>query len=375
VSGQWLSNEYTYTAFNPRAGLAVMQTPTPGSKLSGSSVTFTWSADANATAYWVDIGSAAGGNNYYQSGSLGNVLTTTVSGLPINGSAVYVTLYSLVSGQWVSNGYTYTAAAGGVLTTPNPGSTLTSGTVTFNWTAGSGTAYWLDVGSTAGGNQYLQSGNLGNVLTTTVSGLPINGSAVYVTLYSLISGQWVSNGYTYTAAAGGVVTTPTPGSTLTSGTVTFNWTAGSGTAYWLDVGSTAGGNQYLQSGNLGNVLTTTVSGLPINGSAVYVTLYSLISGQWTGNAYTYTALNASVGLAVMQTPTPGSTERQRGDVHVELRPKRYGVLGGHRFRSGRQYDLSIREPGECADHDGVQSTGKPHHHLRDPVLVGWRTVV
>jgi hypothetical protein len=52
-------------------------------------------------------------------------------------------------------------------------------------------------------------------------------------------------------AAGGVSTTPTLGSTLT-GSVTFNWTASAGvSAYWLDVGSTLGGNQIYQSGDLG----------------------------------------------------------------------------------------------------------------------------
>ena len=59
---------------------------------------FTWSADSGATAYWLDIGSVAGGSQYYQSGNLGNVLTT-----------IYVTLYSLVGGQWLSNAYTYTS--------------------------------------------------------------------------------------------------------------------------------------------------------------------------------------------------------------------------------------------------------------------------
>jgi len=38
--------------------------------------------------------------------------------------------------------------------------------------------------------------NLGNVLTTTANGLPTNGSTVYVTLYSLVGGQWLSNAYT-----------------------------------------------------------------------------------------------------------------------------------------------------------------------------------
>jgi hypothetical protein len=49
------------------------------------------------------------GNNYYQSQNLGNVLTTTVYSLPANGSQIYVTLWSLVGGQWYYNEYNYTS--------------------------------------------------------------------------------------------------------------------------------------------------------------------------------------------------------------------------------------------------------------------------
>ena len=76
-----------------------MQTPTPGSTLSGNVATFTWCAGLGATAYWMDVGSTLGGNNYYQSGNLGNVLTTTVYSLPADGSQIYVTLWSLVGGS------------------------------------------------------------------------------------------------------------------------------------------------------------------------------------------------------------------------------------------------------------------------------------
>ena len=62
---------------------------------------------------------------------------------------------------------------------------------------------WLDLGNTPGGNQYYQSGNLGNVTTVTANGLPSDGSTVYATLFSLVGGQWLSNGYTYTAYNGG----------------------------------------------------------------------------------------------------------------------------------------------------------------------------
>jgi len=261
--------------------------PVNGSTLAGSSATLQWAGYSGATAYWLDIGSTQGGNNYYSSGSLSNsTLSLSVSTLPSNGSTVYATWYYLLNGTWTPNYYSYTALGGGssqgVITSPVPSSTLSGSSVTFSWTAGAGaSAYWLDVGNTAGGNNYYSSGNLGNVLTQTVNGLPTNGSAVYVTLYSFVGGAWLSNAYNYTAFNGsgaGLITSPANGLTLSGSSVTFNWTAGPGaSAYWLDVGSTAGGNNYYSSGNLGNVLTRTVTGLPTNGSAVYVTLYSLIS--------------------------------------------------------------------------------------------------
>ena len=132
------------------------------------------------------------------------MLTTTANGLPTNGSTVYVTLYSMVGGQWIANSYTYTAfnpsGERGVMQTPAPGSTLSGNVATFTWSAGSGsTAYWLDVGSDWGGNEYSQSGNLGDVLSTTVYTLPANNTVIYVTLYSYVGGQWLSSEYTYTS--------------------------------------------------------------------------------------------------------------------------------------------------------------------------------
>ena len=296
LNGSWVSTGYSYTAFGASPEKGAITSPPPSSTLTGSSVSFTWTAGTGATAYWIDAGSSAGGNQYFQSGNLGNVLTKTVSGLPTDGSTVYITLYSLVGGQWLSNAYTYTAfsvsGSQGVIYLPLPGEQLISTTVSFYWTAGAGSsAYWLDIGNVPAGNRYYQSGNLGNVLTTTASNLPSDGSTLYVTLYSLVGGQWLANTYTYTAfnpsQYAGVMLTPTPGSTLSGNVVTFTWSAGATYDYWLDVGSSPGGHQYYQSGDLGNVLTTTVYTLPTDGSRIAVTLYSLVAGQWCNNQYTY----------------------------------------------------------------------------------------
>ena len=296
--------------------------PLPGSTLSNTgSQTWKWfpNGASTNTSYWLDIGSTQGGNQYYQSGSQGSVLSLSVPNnvLPTNGSTVWARLWSLLNGVW---GYTdasytaYGAGSAGVITSPTPPGPLTGSSVTFNWSAGAGaTAYWIDAGTAPGSGQYFSSGNIGNVLTDTVSNLPTNGSTVYITLFSLVAGNWLNNSYTYTAfnqaGSAGMLTTPTPSSTLTSSTVTFDWTAGAGaSAYWMDISDVApGGNDVYQSGNLGNVLTTTVSGLPTDGSELYVTLYSLIGGNWVANAYTYYSLNATGGLAVVTSPTNNST--------------------------------------------------------------------
>jgi hypothetical protein len=165
--------------------------------LTANSVTFTWSAGSSATAYWLDIGSTAGGNDYYSSGNLGTALTTIVPNIPADGGTqLYATLYSLIGGQWVSNSYTYTAAPGAVMQSPSPGSTLSGSGLTFSWSAGDGGPYMLTVGSTYGGSDIYSSGSMGPQ-STVVTGLPANGSTVYVTLATMDGGQWLYNYYTY----------------------------------------------------------------------------------------------------------------------------------------------------------------------------------
>jgi hypothetical protein len=203
TGGVWVSNAYTYTAYNVAAGDGVMTTPMPGSTLTSSSVTFDWTAGSGASGYWIDIGSTVGGHDIYSSGNLGNVLTATVNGLPTDGSMIYVTLYTLIGGTWSGNAYTYTtfnATSGiAVMQTPTNGSTLSGNTVTFTWSSdANATGYWVDVSAVGpGGNDLDSSGNLGTALTETIYNAPANGSTIYVTLYSYVGGQWLSNAYTY----------------------------------------------------------------------------------------------------------------------------------------------------------------------------------
>jgi hypothetical protein len=88
------------------------------------------------------------------------------------------------------------------MTTPQAGSTLTSSSVTFTWSRGSGvTYYWLTLGTGSSGAaaKNLYAGGSTSATSVTVGGLPTNGVTIYATLYSYISGAWQPTVYTYTA--------------------------------------------------------------------------------------------------------------------------------------------------------------------------------
>ena len=183
--------------------------------LPGSSVTFNWTAAAGASQYWLYVGTKIGGVQYYNA-STGTNLSAVVNGLPTDGRVLYVRLYSLVSGVWLFNDYTYTSGPG--LTAPVPQSTLAGASATFNWSAGTGvTQYWLTVSGTSLGGTDLYNQSTGTARSASVSGLPTDGRTIYVRLWYLVGGSWLYSDYLYTASGAAQrpqMTAPAPGLTL-----------------------------------------------------------------------------------------------------------------------------------------------------------------
>lgn len=261
---------------NPNPGPAVMISPAQGATFSSSTVTFQWTA-GSATQYALTLGSNPQGIDIYSSGIITSH-SATVNNIPTDGRIVYATLYSKVNNTWVNNTYTYTASNGSATPTPTPpptptptptatpiptatptvtptptstptptvaptptatptpaptatptptpnsgpaqmispsaGSTFNSSSVTFNWTAGSATAYALLVGSSQMSSDIYSSGIL-HSLSAAVNNIPTDGRAIFVTLYSQVNNSWVSNSYNYTAFSGSGTPTPTPAPTVT----------------------------------------------------------------------------------------------------------------------------------------------------------------
>jgi hypothetical protein len=315
IGGGWQFNDYTLTAPPPAPVKAQLLSPAGGSTLTNSTVTFQWSGGVGATQYWLFVGSSPGTLDI-ASRDVGNQLSTVITDLPTDGRTIYVRLHSNMAGGWQFNDYTLTAATLATpqkaqLVTPAPGTTLSSSTVSFDWTGGvNATQYWLFIGSTPGTSDMV-NWDLGQNLSTVVAGLPADGRTLYIRLHSKIAGAWQFNDYTLTAPpvapAKAQLLSPAGGSTLASSTVTFKWSGGVGaTQYWLFVGSSPG-TLDIANRDMGNQLSTVMAGLPTNGQTIYVRLHSNIGGSWLFNDYTFTAASSTSQKAQLVTPAPGTT--------------------------------------------------------------------
>ncbi|BCG65964.1 MAG: hypothetical protein methR_P3836 [Methyloprofundus sp.] len=169
----------------------------------------TQTANANDAQRWVDLEEADGTQVNAGSASdawyAGNATvfddTTTPNSKQYNGAASGVDINSISAAGTVMTA-TFGAAPGvPEITTPVPGSTLTSATEVFSWVDNGATVaqYQLDIGSTVGGTDIF-SQNIGTSITQSVAGLPTDGSSVYARLSYNIAGTWTLYDYVYTAA-------------------------------------------------------------------------------------------------------------------------------------------------------------------------------
>ncbi len=151
------------------------------------------------------MGSASGGNDLYYSPSLGQATSVTVTNLPVDGRTLYVLLwYRINGGSWQSKPYVYHADTQGQvpeMVAPLPTDTLTSSSQTFSWSGGQDVTEWsLYVGDKLGTKNYFYSPSLGQDTSVVVTGLPIDGRAIYATLwFRLNGGSWQSKSYLYTS--------------------------------------------------------------------------------------------------------------------------------------------------------------------------------
>jgi sugar lactone lactonase YvrE len=271
-------------------GVALLS-PTPGSTLTTSSVTFTWSQGTGVTQYSLAVSDLyKGSSNLYSQSGIRKITSATVANLPVNGENIYVRLCSF-SSSWQCTDSTYTMSGTpllAALTSPAPGSTLSASSATFRWSAGAGvTNYILQLGSTGPGSKDLYNGASTTGTSASVTGLPTNGLPIYARLYSQFNGSWARYvDYTLNPPTPAALTSPS-GATITAAGQSFTWTPVAGaTGYTLFLGTMGVG-----SGNLLDAHTTasTVSSGKLPAGTIYVRLWTNFNGVWMYRDSTFTA--------------------------------------------------------------------------------------
>lgn len=204
IDGAWQASDAAYNASGASGppAKATMASPASGSTLTGTSVTFNWTAGTAVARYYLMAGLWKGGNTLHNQ-DMNLAQTATVNGLPSDGRKVYVRLFSYINGAWQYNDYEYTsydpapsAAVKAALLSPASGSTLTGSAAGFSWNAGKRVeGYYLFVGDWQGGNTRFSQYFAAGTTSATVNGLPVDGRLLFVRLWSFINGQWEFNDY------------------------------------------------------------------------------------------------------------------------------------------------------------------------------------
>lgn len=311
VAGSWLPSDSTFTA--APAPIAQLANPTDGATSVDVTQPFRWSAVDGATAYYFTIGSQPGARDVINTGQLSATSYSVTRRLPV-GVTLYARVYTLFNGTWRSShdvGFTAAAPPIAQLTRPTMGSTGVDTTQPFAWTTVDGAnSYYFTIGTTPGGRDVVDTGEIGSTSDLVRSTLP-DDKMLYARVYTLYGGKWRnSDDVSFTAATAPIAhfTNPTAGATNLDLATPFQWTTVTGaSAYYLTVGTTLGARDLVDTGQLSANSYTINRELPA-GTTLYARVYTLYGGLWRSADATFTAAAApTIALAHLDAPADGAS--------------------------------------------------------------------
>lgn len=314
---------YSFTAPEPPLELtsAMLISPTPNSQLEAGPVTFTWNEPEGIDAYVLQIGTGGPrSQDIFRSTSLEQSSFTLEQGIPATGEPITVTLnsYDDDTSSFIAptRSYEFTAPSqnpdnpvSAVLLSPEEGTDLGTGSITFSWNQPAGVeAYILQIGTNGPRSQDLfRSPRLEQNSYTFEGGIPASGGPITVTLWSYDDDKpgfiQPPQSYDFSAASPRAnMISPTEGDTLSGTTQRFEWEALNPNAqngYQLWVGTEGVGSDDIDRQSIFRTLNTAlVDDIPLDGSTIYVRLRTLnrTTGEWTFRDYTYQAMSDRSGL-------------------------------------------------------------------------------
>jgi len=287
----WQSTDHEWAVAGETTPPGVVS-PAAQATLEGDEQRFTWQANdrSDVQTWWVQIGSAQGGNDVADSGALeATTRSFDATGLPADGRTVHLRLwYRAPGGSWQFEDTRYTAATltGTVLLSTAADTELQAGDP-LNWSVeGRAPAeFWLYLGSAQGGRDLVDSGSLpGSQRDYAMpANLPSDGRTLHARLwFRFAGGAWQSIDRTFVAVGEPLepaFTSPAANQRL-RGVQTLEWETAAVERWWLYVGSSAGKADLHDSGALDAGTTSArITGIPTDGKRVHARLWYRASGS------------------------------------------------------------------------------------------------
>lgn len=290
--------DYTYgTVSGTQDQSAAMASPLPPVLLTPN-VLMQWDPGQGVSQYMLAVGTSQAAISESPWADLfvyyGKDTSVSVPTILTDGSPVYVRLWSKKLNGWFFEDYAYQSASlmPARLTSPTPATVFQNTSVEFSWDTGSGgTQFVLALATSPALLEAAPFGDIhvssGTDTSKTVFNIPLDGQDVFVRLWSKIEGNWQYADYQYATqnVVPAALLSPALANPLSKHAQKFQWDAGSGaTEYLLGVATDPlllsddpYGDIFVASGTS---LDAVATGIPLDGSDLYVRLWSLINGEW-----------------------------------------------------------------------------------------------
>ncbi len=299
VGGVW---RYTDSTFTGDILTARLTTPVNGTTTADFAQPIQWTTVPSAQAYYLYVGTSVGTNNLINTGEIHQ--TSYPAGSLPSGQTVFARIYAKVGGVWRGTDSSFSGTTiTSTITYPANGAVNADLSQPIQWTpVPNADAYYLYVGTTLGGKDVVNTGEI-----HTLSYIPGNipaGQTLYARIYTKLGGAWRFSDSTFSAATlTSTLIYPANGATNADMSQPFQWTATAGAqAYYLYVGTTPGAGNIINSGERQG-LSFDAPLLPV-GPALYVRLYTKMSGQWR---YVDSTFTAAPLVATLTAPVPSQT--------------------------------------------------------------------
>tara|TARA_R110002049_G_scaffold21045_27_gene77458 strand:+ start:3231 stop:5114 length:1884 start_codon:yes stop_codon:yes gene_type:complete len=349
LSSKRLALSLLLAACSTQLAAGIVQ-PAPGETVANSSITVSWTEEPGALGYMLGVGTSAAavapgvwGDISFQ--DAGKKTSVDVYNVPLNGGTVYLKLWTLTASGWSSQGSSFNTETGvqdgpAVITAPLQSEPLKSGDV-LEW-AGVGTdAYLLAVGSSYEVISQPPWVDIfawfGTSNSVTLPRIPQDGSEIHIRLYSKIKTRWTWQDFKFTSAVvePAEIVSPAPDSQLQQHAQRIEWTPAEGaTQYALSVATDPAILDKPSDSDIFSSFTAdtslVVTGIPVDGTPVYMRLWSLIEGDWYYTDSTY----SSIFSESAPDPVAECKERLWQTVSMDIQ--------------GEQRDLLWRAPAEGA---------------------------